>query len=570
MAAFGSNGFSQPMNMSAYGGSPPSSAAPRRKTSAGALRMYGTEYDQDKQLQSRGTRDEYVNYRAYGSGGEFKGSAADPQVPVANPVQADDQQFKSWMSAAKQNRTLRPVGYNEAADEAEGLQQWNQWTPQQRDFYGQRAQDAAKRMQALEAANPVFARLNGRDPDFAAKVEAEKQRQEWNAKRTAAAPGAERYGVEYDQKATGGAQQQTREDYVAGRLKEEQDKLASQKADSDKFESAKSKYQRPAGMSDSAFDYLVRQKESGNREWDAPSYQTWRELQGRPQFASNAYGESVSPGTQQQMSNDMNMYQQFSMGHPGGTNWSGFRKDSDWKPFEGLLNNQSGMQPRSSAGQASPVMTDSSSAGTPYAAPPQPFASMIPSNSPAPSYVPSNQAYTQAWNSVRPQNSTQAYSFTLPGQDDRGNLAYAPDAYRPPAFQAQYQNIDGSYSDKPNFALRDALIDRLNSAQSLNPDIQSMFGQAQQMVNNGWQNPFSQQSMFPGAQQNSRFDQSPGQGWNDVVRPYDTPADNGYYGSGGTYDSGVAAGWKPAFGGNSWMGPQGQRWDGRGPSPWGR
>ena len=87
------------------------------------------------------------------------------------------------------------------------------------------------------------------------------------------------------------------------------------------------------------------------------------------------------------------------------------------------------------------------------------------------------------------------------GVGNEGNYAYMPEGYRPPPFQAQYQNIDGSFSGQPAFNDRDALINRLN--QSLTPyitgersgppqyDIPQLFGQAREDVAAGWRNPFA-------------------------------------------------------------------------------
>jgi hypothetical protein len=85
------------------------------------------------------------------------------------------------------------------------------------------------------------------------------------------------------------------------------------------------------------------------------------------------------------------------------------------------------------------------------------------------------------------------------------NVANSPFANRPPPFQAATQNFDGTQSQMPNFQQRDAFISQINSQlgqmQGLSQarpgmgapqfNFPQMWGQANQMVRQGWQNPFA-------------------------------------------------------------------------------
>ena len=80
----------------------------------------------------------------------------------------------------------------------------------------------------------------------------------------------------------------------------------------------------------------------------------------------------------------------------------------------------------------------------------------------------------------------------------------APPQLPEPGFTAQYRNFDGSVSDSPNYAQRDAFIQGLNDA--LLPyqtgrtsglptyDFPALLTQANQMVDDGYQNPFAFQN----------------------------------------------------------------------------
>jgi hypothetical protein len=75
-------------------------------------------------------------------------------------------------------------------------------------------------------------------------------------------------------------------------------------------------------------------------------------------------------------------------------------------------------------------------------------------------------------------------------------------AYKVPGFTQQWGAPDGSTSSTPQFGVRDAFIQNINGAISpfaANPslappqlDLQALYGNAQDMVANGWQNPFTQ------------------------------------------------------------------------------
>lgn len=87
-----------------------------------------------------------------------------------------------------------------------------------------------------------------------------------------------------------------------------------------------------------------------------------------------------------------------------------------------------------------------------------------------------------------------------------GNLAYAPPDQRPPPFQAVYGQIGGGYSSQPNFDQRDAFISNINnqlgqmqqqswarpgSVGAPQMDLGRMWGQAGEMVQQGWQSPLA-------------------------------------------------------------------------------
>jgi hypothetical protein len=108
-----------------------------------------------------------------------------------------------------------------------------------------------------------------------------------------------------------------------------------------------------------------------------------------------------------------------------------------------------------------------------------------------------------------PYNPQQGQNFGGFGSQQGGpfsawaNNANAP---RPPAFQSQANNFDGTQSQAPNFQQRDAFISQINNqlgqmqGQSWNQpmgapqfNFPQMWGQAGQMVQQGWRNPFAPQ-----------------------------------------------------------------------------
>ena len=363
-------------------------------------------------------------------------AAGTPYVAPSKPnaVASSDPQFQAYWSGA-QNNMPKPVGYDPQKAQAEALAQYNKWTPQQQSFYTNRSQQMASR----------------RDPGIGTKEYADRVRSE--GKNNPASPF-------YAPDPTPEQQAQSQANLAAAD-KKHKDTVAK------------------SGYSQEAYDYLDKLTQGsqyyGSDASAAPSYAVYKEIAeksgGNVDPSEAAYARALQSNQDRQTESDKRynpMYGgqertpsggtprvQFDMG--GGANWSA----------QSALSGR--YQPQN---PAAPSSAAPASSETPY--------------------TPTNQGYTQAWNSVRPSGSTPARSFTLPGQDDRGNLAYAPDQYRPPAFQASYGGIDGSSSPQYSSSLRDALIDRLNASQSPNPDIQSMFGQAQQMVQNGWQNPFAQ------------------------------------------------------------------------------
>jgi hypothetical protein len=85
------------------------------------------------------------------------------------------------------------------------------------------------------------------------------------------------------------------------------------------------------------------------------------------------------------------------------------------------------------------------------------------------------------------------------------NIANNAQATRPPPFQASYGQLGGGFSGQPDTQQRDAFISQINNqlgqmqGQSWQRqmgapqfDFARMFGQAGNMVQQGYQNPFSQ------------------------------------------------------------------------------
>lgn len=91
--------------------------------------------------------------------------------------------------------------------------------------------------------------------------------------------------------------------------------------------------------------------------------------------------------------------------------------------------------------------------------------------------------------------------MTFAGQSDAGSYAYAKPEQRPQPFTAKYTAFDGTVSDKPNYAQRDAFIQSANDAMvpyysgkaqgAPAFDVQSMWSNAGKMADDGFQNPFS-------------------------------------------------------------------------------
>lgn len=106
-----------------------------------------------------------------------------------------------------------------------------------------------------------------------------------------------------------------------------------------------------------------------------------------------------------------------------------------------------------------------------------------------------------------------------------GNLAYAPPGQRPPPFQAAYGQIGGGYAPQQNAGQRDAFISNINnklgqmqqqswaspgSVGAPQFNFGQMWGQAGDMVQQGWQSPLaglfgSQGNAQPSGRLNSQF-----------------------------------------------------------------
>jgi hypothetical protein len=128
-----------------------------------------------------------------------------------------------------------------------------------------------------------------------------------------------------------------------------------------------------------------------------------------------------------------------------------------------------------------------------------------------------------------PYNPQQGQNFAGFGSQQGGafsawnpNIANNTQAQRPPAFQSQTNNFDGTQSQMPNFQQRDAFISQINNqlgqmqGQSWNQPVGApqfnfpqMWGQAGQMVQQGFQNPFAAQPGGLPTQPGSRADGGP-------------------------------------------------------------
>jgi len=105
-----------------------------------------------------------------------------------------------------------------------------------------------------------------------------------------------------------------------------------------------------------------------------------------------------------------------------------------------------------------------------------------------------NQSYS-------PGSSPYGQAPQKPTSPTDGNWANYQSQDRPAPFTARYGQPDGSYSSTPNYNQRDAFIQALNNQQTPymtgqargmpQYDIGSAWNQAGQMVQQGWQNPFT-------------------------------------------------------------------------------
>ena len=131
-------------------------------------------------------------------------------------------------------------------------------------------------------------------------------------------------------------------------------------------------------------------------------------------------------------------------------------------------------------GKAQP--TQSPSQGTPYG-------QLPPTGSPATSYA-------DAWNAAMPKGGdgvtfTPARSVIGAGA---GNMAYAQPGQRPEGFSTQSYDLQGNPVTQGQQAQqRDAFVSQILQAPRDTPqhDFQGMLGKANDMVKDGWQNPFN-------------------------------------------------------------------------------
>jgi len=187
------------------------------------------------------------------------------------------------------------------------------------------------------------------------------------------------------------------------------------------------------------------------------------------------------------------------------------------------------------AGSAQPQQ-DSFATSTPYQKNPAgDFAAYSPS---------SNTTLTQTY---RQGSSPFAQAPQMPAGQQDGNWANYASPQRPSPFQATYGSPVGGQYEQPSFAQRDAFIQNINNqmapymaGQASGPpqfNFNQAWSNAGQMVNDGWQNPFtavSQQSFpsqyqglsmapvqgFPDPPQESQENFQPPRQANQAARPY--------------------------------------------------
>jgi hypothetical protein len=208
-----------------------------------------------------------------------------------------------------------------------------------------------------------------------------------------------------------------------------------------------------------------------------------------------------------------------------GRNWSSDPAMQEWQGAENRnrdaseaafrqwmqgQNNTGGRQQPSGSPNRPPVGTPE--AGARPAGPPRPGQAQQPrpgqaqSQQPQPQGTPYNPQQGGNFSAYSPQQGSSGYGPQQGGGFSAWdpNIANNAQAPRPPAFQAFYGQLGGGYSDQPNTPTRDAFISQVNNqlgqmqAQSWQQpgmgapqfDFARMFGQAGDMVQQGYQNPF--------------------------------------------------------------------------------
>lgn len=109
--------------------------------------------------------------------------------------------------------------------------------------------------------------------------------------------------------------------------------------------------------------------------------------------------------------------------------------------------------------------------------------------------------------SITPGSSPYGQPPQMPTGQTDGNLANFPSMNRPAGFTASYGQPDGSFAESPNYNQRDAFVQALNDQQSPYMtgqargmpqfDVNAARSRASEMTQQGFQNPFAQNSPAP-------------------------------------------------------------------------
>lgn len=242
-------------------------------------------------------------------------------------------------------------------------ERWDTWAPDQRQF--------AMSQPGLEAGGELARAERER-------AATQNQAFELEQRASRSADPAESDRLLYQASQLRGGQQESFEDFARrqkeGRQQTEQ-RRAQEADDAERWRQTLSQYQRPDGMSDEAFNYLVSQESGGQKVWEAPSFTVWSELLGRggPEYARQS---ANNPGLQSSLRAEMDAYNRdvryasnAATRDAPGWGQADPLKQLSWKPFSGRVQRTETAEALSSSrpetpGQAQP--TQPTSQGTPY------------------------------------------------------------------------------------------------------------------------------------------------------------------------------------------------------------